>query len=151
MTSSRHCRLLHLTKRFFTSISKRPLLVDDAAWADQQLLAGEKSLWVQMSNPDRRHSIVVARRFVALRPGATRSEIAGALLHDVGKLECRLGTFARVVASSVGPIGKRFSSYHDHERIGVALALEAGSDSDTILLIAGRGLASDALRAADEI
>ncbi len=151
MTLTRRRRLAHLAKRFFTSISKRPPLVDEVEWANQQLLAGEQSLWAQMTNPDRRHSIVVARRFVVLRPGATRSEIAGALLHDIGKLECRLGTFARVVASSVGPIGKRFSSYHDHERIGVALAVEAGSDSDTILLIAGRGLASDALRTADEI
>ena len=53
--------------------------------------------------------------------------MAGALLHDVGKLESGLGTLARVVATIVGPRTARFRRYHDHERIGADLLVAAGS------------------------
>ena len=56
------------------------------------------------------------------RPAADRAEVAGALLHDVGKVEAGLGTFGRVVATVVGPRTERFRTYHDHEAIGARLA-----------------------------
>ena len=77
--------------------------VGRASW----LAPGERELWSRMSNADRRHAIEVARRFVGRRPDATRPEMAGALLHDVGKVEADLGTFGRVVATVVGPRGRR--------------------------------------------
>ena len=91
----------------------------------------------------------VARRFVARRPDATRAEIAGALLHDVGKLECRLGTFQRVAATIVGPVTPRFRAYHDHEAIGARMAADAGSDPATVELIAGCGPAYPDLESCD--
>lgn len=139
----------HLVARFFVSLSTRPPDPQDDAWAESQLLPGEVALWRQMSNVDRRHSVKVARRFVAARPEATRAEIAGALLHDVGKIECRLGTFSRVVASVVGPRTERFRLYHDHERIGSELAAAAGSDPETVELIAERGPAYPILASVD--
>src|SRR5690606_33288489 len=66
----------HLVARFFVSLSTRPPDPQDDAWAESQLLPGEVALWRQMSNVDRRHSVKVARRFVAARPEATRAEIA---------------------------------------------------------------------------
>ena len=122
----------HLAARFFGSLSSEPPEPAEDAWAESQLLPGEVALWRQMSNQDRRHSAKVARRFVAARPEATRAEIAGALLHDVGKIECGLGTWGRVAASVVGRRGQRFTLYHDHERIGSELAVEAGSDPVTV-------------------
>ncbi|MCU0261937.1 MAG: hypothetical protein MUE78_13040, partial [Ilumatobacteraceae bacterium] len=95
-------RPLHLAARFVTSLSPRPPDVRDEIWAESQLTVGERALWRMMSNQDRRHSTAVARRFVTRRPHATRAEIAGALLHDVGKIRCGLGTFGRVVATVVG-------------------------------------------------
>lgn len=139
----------HLALRFMTSLSARPPAVTDEVWAEQHLLAGEQGLWRRMTNQDRRHSIIVARRFVEARPGASRAEIAGALLHDVGKLECGLGTWGRVVASVVGGRTERFRSYHDHERIGAQLAERAGSEPATVDLIAERGPAFDTLHACD--
>jgi hypothetical protein len=91
----------------------------------------------------------VARRFVAVRPEATRAEIAGALLHDVGKIECGLGTFGRVAATVVGRRGRRFTLYHDHERIGAELAEAAGSDPATVDLIAERGPVFPIMHACD--
>lgn len=139
----------HLALRFVTSLSGRPPDVADEVWADLHLLPGERRLWSQMSNQDRRHSIKVARRFVAARPHATIAETAGALLHDVGKIECGLGTWGRVVASVVGPRTGRFRLYHDHEHLGSVMAEAAGSAPATVELIDERGPAYDTLKQCD--
>ena len=99
--------------------------------------------------PPRRARGATVRR--PLRPDAARAEIAGALLHDVGKVEAGLGTFGRVAATVVGPRTARFRRYHDHEAIGARLAAAAGSDPVTVALIEGQGPAADALRAADDV
>ena len=104
-----------------------------------------------MPNADRRHAVLVARRFLDRRPAADRPEVAGALLHDVGKVEAELGTFGRVVATIVGPRTERFRTYHDHEAIGARLAAETGSDPVTVALIEGRGRAAEDLRTADQV
>jgi hypothetical protein len=135
--------------RFFTSLSSRPPDATDDEWAESNLLPGEIELWRRMSNQDRRHSVIVARRFVEARPAATRAETAGALLHDVGKLECGLGTWGRVVATLVGSRTARFRAYHDHEQIGSGLAAQAGSDPATVELIAERGPAFEILESCD--
>jgi hypothetical protein len=142
-------KLWHLAARFFTSLSPRPAAPDDIAWATSHLSSAEADLWLAQSNQDQRHSAAVARRFAAARPGATREEIAGALLHDVGKVECGLGTFGRVAATIVGPRTTAFRAYHDHEEIGAAMAAAAGSAPETVALVAGTGPAFDDLRASD--
>lgn len=139
----------HLVARFVTSLSPAPPSVDDEVWVDRHLLPGERALWVQLGNQDRRHSVAVARRFAARRPSASRAEIAGAILHDIGKIECELGTFGRVMATFVGPRGRRFEAYHDHEAIGSAMAAAAGSDPVTVELIGECHPAYPDLRASD--
>lgn len=139
----------HLAARFVWSLRNAPIDPADDAWAESQLLPGEVELWRRMSNLDRSHSVLVARRFVAARPEASRAEIAGALLHDVGKIECDLGVWGRVAASIVGGRTARFRSYLDHERIGAELAEAAGSDPVTVDLIAERGPAFPTLRSVD--
>jgi len=139
----------HLAARFFTSLSPRPPRTIDEVWAEDHLERGELELWRQLSNQDRRHSALVARRFVARRPSATRDEVAGALLHDVGKIRCELGTFGRSVATLVGPRTPRFRAYHDHEEIGADLVAAAGSSPATIELVAGAGPAFADLKASD--
>jgi hypothetical protein len=142
-------KVWHLAARFVTSLPPTPPSVADEVWVEDHLLPGERELWVQLTNQDRRHSVAVARRFVAARPDATRAEIAGAILHDVGKIECGLGTFGRVMATLVGPRTDAFRAYHDHEQIGAELARRAGSESPTVELIAERGPAFATLTASD--
>lgn len=142
-------KLWHLAARFVTSLPPTPPSVDDEVWVDDHLLAGERTLWVQLSNQDRRHSAAVARRFVRERPAASRAEIAGAILHDVGKIRCGLGTFGRVVATLVGPRTAAFAAYHDHEAVGAAMAEAVGSEPATVDLIAQRGPAFEALNSSD--
>ncbi|MEA3056994.1 MAG: hypothetical protein QOD30_2426, partial [Actinomycetota bacterium] len=79
-------RLIHLARRFFGSLRRGGPA--DEEWAIDQLGAGEHALWSRMSDPDRRHAVEVAHRV----PEPLR---VAALLHDVGKIESGLGTFAR--------------------------------------------------------
>src|SRR3954471_396799 len=108
----------HLTRRFFGSLSRQPPAPDDESWARQQLLPGELGLWDQMSAPDRRHSIGVARRTAAaLGADAGRPVIAAALLHDCGKLDAGLGTFARVGATAYAAVVGRARAERGDGRI----------------------------------
>ena len=150
-------QLRHLVRRFAGSLSSQPPDPAEEAWAESCLLPSEADLWSTMSNQDRRHAITVARRFEAIRNGAaTRAEMAGALLHDVGKVEAGLGTFGRVVATLTPPSWRRgrFDRYQRHEAIGADWCRQAGSDPVTVALVAGEGGepdAREALRAADDI
>jgi hypothetical protein len=160
----------HLARRFIGSLSRQPPDEHDEQWAESHLLAHEAHLWRRMSNADRRHAILVARRFAAIRTAAlgpepthepsrgepsrgepSRDEMAAALLHDVGKIESGLGTFGRVAATVLGPRTLRFRSYHDHERIGADWLAEGGSTAATVQLVHRHGPAADALSLADDI
>jgi hypothetical protein len=153
-------RVEHLAKRFFGSLSRRPPPSEDEAWARSWLLPGEVELWERMGNADRRHVIDVARRFEDAVPApVTRPAMAGALLHDIGKVVCGLGTYQRVLATVLGPGHSRgrYACYHRHEAIGAELCAAAGSDPLTVAMVgdeAGGDLPDgllDALHAADDI
>ena len=144
----------HLTKRFFGSLSSREPTHKDIEWAHSWLLPGERTLWNQMTVEDRRHTIRVGRAYVQLRPMASRDEVAAALLHDIGKIRSGLGTLGRVLAKVVGPRTQRFKVYHDHEPLGAAMLLEAGSSPLTLAMIDGTCAQIDllaALLAADNV
>lgn len=140
--------ILHLTKRFFGSLSKAPPSPDDAAWVESQLLPGERDLWARMTAADQRHACMVARRTVQLLgDGTTRPVVAAALLHDVGKIETPINTFERVLATMAGSQASRSQidqwstekgwlgragRYMLHNEIGARLLEEAGSDPLTV-------------------
>jgi hypothetical protein len=113
----------------------------DEQWAASQLLPGEQALWACLSGPDRRHAVGVARTVAGTVPGAGRPVLAAALLHDVGKLDSGLGTFARVPATLVGAAAGRaraaqwrgrVGAYLDHPARGAARLEAAGSDPLTV-------------------
>lgn len=151
----------HLARRFLGSLSPRPPAPEDEAWAEAQLRPGELELWHQLTNADRRHALEVARRFERARDpdgdaGVPRGELAGALLHDCGKLDSGLGTFGRVgatlwlaVRGAAAHQGDgRIARYARHEAIGAAMAQAAGSEPVTVALVGGTGQAPAAARAA---
>ena len=105
--SRRVTGVAHLTRRFFTSLeppAARRGRRDLGPFVARRVGGG---LWDAMPATDRRHAIEVAKRFGDRRPEATRAEMAGALLHDVGKSASGFGTIGRVVATSTGPRTKR--------------------------------------------
>lgn len=140
----------HLVRRFALSWSRRPPSGDDWLFVTSVLDPPLADLWRALTPADQRHALEVTRRFLDRRPGATRDELAGALLHDIGKLGTDLGTLGRVLATLVGRRGARFAAYHDHERIGADLVARAGGSPTTVELITGSGPAAVDLRAADD-
>ncbi len=145
----------HLAKRFFASLSSdRPSTADDQ-WIRANLTSGEEELWGRMDPADQRHSVQVARDVERALPGADRAVIAAAALHDVGKLVCGYGTFARVFATLFwgaipapfrsrfafgwadrqGPgrmgVFRRLGEYRIHPELGRDLLVAAGSDPFT--------------------
>jgi len=132
--------LRHLVRRFAGSLWPAGPKPADAAWAEDQLLPGERELWRRMSRTDRRHAAGVARRVArALGADATRPVLAAALLHDVGKTVSGLGTWGRVVATLVGAVRGRvrpagaIGDYLRHAELGAALLTDAGSESLTVV------------------
>ena len=130
---------MHLVRRFFGSLRPDAPSAADDAWARSFLLPGESALWARMSNPDRRHSVGVARETVRiLCEDADRPVVAAALMHDVGKVKSDLGTFARAGATMVGAIAGRdrlhgrVGDYLRHDELGAHLLEVAGSDPLTI-------------------
>ena len=129
----------HLAGRFFGALDPRAPSVAEESWALGWLLPGERELWGRMSGPDRRHAAGVAREVGERLGGAPREVMAAALLHDVGKVESGLGTFARVwvtlAAMAVGRTrvpGRRPRLYLEHDRVGASLLSAAGSDGLTV-------------------
>lgn len=142
----------HLAGRFFGAVDPRGPSRELEAWAQSFLLPGESQLWSEMSGPDRRHAAGVARQVTALLydggPAPDRAVIAAALLHDVGKIRCKLGTFSRVAVTlaamlmgrerlAVIPPGAprwraRVGEYLTHDRIGEQLLRAAGSAPLTV-------------------
>jgi hypothetical protein len=142
-------RLGHLTKRFFGSLRPGGPSRSEWPWISEQLLDDEADLWRQMSGPDRRHGLVVARRVErSLGHEATREVLAAALLHDVGKSQAGLGTYGRVIATLSGSVvghdtdtiknwtrtrgfTRRVGLYLQHPKLGGDLLGMAGSDTFT--------------------
>lgn len=141
-------RASHLARRFAGSLSPAAPPVRDELWAESWMMPTELVLWRKMPNHDRRHSIAVARRFNA--SVCDRELMAGALLHDVGKIDSALSVPGRVIATLIGARTDRFSRYLDHERIGAEMVSEAGSAAATIELVSGRGRYATLLRDCDD-
>lgn len=160
----------HLARRFFASLSRAEPAPGDTAWAEGWLAAGEQPLWRRMSAPDRRHAIAVARAVEAtLGPDVDCAVVAAALLHDVGKIDAGLGTWARAAATVwAGVAGReraargegRVARYLRHDAVGGELLRTAGSDRVTVAWAAEHHLpparwsvprpVGEALKAADD-
>ncbi|HCV36293.1 MAG: hypothetical protein QF638_09255 [Acidimicrobiales bacterium] len=140
-------RLPHLARRFFASLRSGGLSEVDATWAESHLIPSEVDLWRCLSNPDQRHLVKVARDVVRELGETERPVVAAALLHDVGKLSCGLGTCGRVVATLViagtsrskletwaegNNFTGRIGRYFCHPELGAVMLEAAGSDPFTV-------------------
>ena len=150
---------VHLVKRFIFSLDRRNLAAETIEVVREKLTEKEYLLWSQMPLIDKKHSIIVMRRFLEQLPNAEIAAVRASLLHDVGKTESNLGVISRVVATIVGSRGRRFSQYHDHEKIGGKILRQIDSDATTCRLVSGEfadiderlSVFAQALRDADNI
>jgi hypothetical protein len=138
----------HLARRFFGAVLARPLTAVERDEVAHELLDGERALFAALTRADQRHGLVVARCVRSrLGPGATRPVMAAALLHDVGKLDSRLGTYGRVVATVCAKVAgrdmagpwstgtgftRRVGLYLRHDELGAQRLTLAGSDALTV-------------------
>jgi response regulator RpfG family c-di-GMP phosphodiesterase len=111
------------------------------------------NLWQKLPIHDQAHSIVVWRRYLELRPNASRAVQSAVLLHDIGKIKSGLGIHARVFATILGPRTKRWRMYSEHEVIGAAMLETLNADPLTVEIVRGEGQpeVQAALRQADTI
>jgi len=99
-------KLTHLTARFFGALVPAAPRPADVAWAEAILSPAAYAQWKLQPRHDQRHTVRVART-VEARLAGTPDEgdtrwLAAALLHDIGKLDARLGVYGRVVATVSG-------------------------------------------------
>lgn len=127
----------HLARRFVTSLWPGGPTPHDERWARSFLTDREVALWEQMSGPDRRHAVDVARRLGPQELAA----VPAALLHDVGKVESGLGSLHRAVVTVAAlAVGRdrlaegtgRAARYLRHDALGGELLAGAGSDRLTV-------------------
>lgn len=132
--------LMHLGRRFFSSIRQRNMDATAEEWLVGLLSPTEQKLYRAQPLQDRLHSVDCAQ---AVRELGDEVAVASAL-HDVGKTGARLGTFGRVLATVVGAVApasmlKSWQSstglrcaigmYKDHDRLGAELLEEAGASA----------------------
>lgn len=126
--------LIHLVRRFFQSIVDKGPDPSEEVWLLGLLSGAEAALYRQMSEADRSHALRSAQ-CSALADDAQR---VAAALHDVGKIQAGLGTWARVGATFAGVVlpgllRGRWASYRDHPRLGAKMLREAGSTELTVV------------------
>ena len=145
--------VFHLAKRFVGALDRRELSQHEIKSVSAILLPREFELWSTMPLIDKKHSVVVMRRFLKVMPLAESAAVRASLLHDVGKTKVNLGVAMRVLATVAGSRGVRFSLYHDHEAIGAAMLRSIGSNDLTISMVEGscEGKLRQALNRADDI
>lgn len=143
----------HLFKRYLRAVFARGPSSTDCIDVGRVLDTDLFSLWKSMPNHDQVHSIVVWRRYLVLRPGASKAEETAVLLHDIGKIKSNLGLHARVFATILGPRTKRWRLYLEHEAVGAAMLDSLKVDPVTVEIIRGNGPpeVQFALRKADDI
>ena len=128
----------HLVRRFVGAISHRAPSATAQSEVRALLTAPEWWMWSCMSGRDRRHSLEVLARFDEAGVRADREVRAAVLLHDAGKTSSGLGLWMRVIATLVGPRGRRLTAYHDHETIGARQARDLGVDDGVLAVLDGR-------------
>ena len=137
----------HLVRRFLGALWPGRPSANDDAWVRTFVNPTEYKIWARMANHDRRHSIGVARRVqlaLADTEYANQPEwLEAALLHDVGKLDSRLGVFGRVGATLAGmaaghDMADAWSAKQGITR-RVGLYLRHGELGETRIRIAGGG------------
>jgi len=99
-------RSAHLARRFLGALWPAGPSAADLAWVAGHLNDRELVVWNQLPRHDRRHAVRVAREversLASTEYGGDSRWIEAALLHDVGKLDARLGVLGRVGATLAG-------------------------------------------------
>jgi hypothetical protein len=101
-------KVAHLSGRFVRALWPGPPRADDLAWVESVLTPAGVVQFRRQPNHDQRHAVGVARDVERRLHGTEYADdprwISAALLHDIGKLDSRLGVYGRVVATVSGAV-----------------------------------------------
>jgi hypothetical protein len=101
-------KVAHLSGRFVRALWPGPPRRADVEWVESVLTPAGFVQFRRQPNHDQRHAIAVARDVQARLAGTEYADdprwISAALLHDIGKLDSRLGVYGRVVATISGAV-----------------------------------------------
>lgn len=115
-------KLRHLSGRFVRALWPGPAPAEDVEWVESVLTPAAYAEWQRQPAHDRRHTVRVAREVESQLAGTPYADdprwAAAALLHDIGKLDARLGVYGRVVATVSGAAGGRGMADAWSERSG---------------------------------
>jgi putative nucleotidyltransferase with HDIG domain len=104
-------KLAHLSGRFVRALWPGPPRAADVAWVEGVLTPDGFVHFRRQPNHDQRHAIGVARDVQARLADTPYADdpqwLSAALLHDIGKLDSRLGVYGRVVATVSGSVAGR--------------------------------------------
>lgn len=143
--------LRHLVRRTIESIGSHEPSSSDAAWVRSLLTDEEHVLWDRLHPRDRRHSVGVARRFVQLEPTAPAPAVAGALLHDIGKVDAPSSVIVRILTTVCGPRTPAMRRLAEHEHRGLELLHQVDAHPLTVATASGLGPWGTALLQADHL
>jgi predicted HD phosphohydrolase len=104
-------KLRHLSGRFVRALWPGPPRAADVDWVESVLTPAGFVQFRRQPNHDQRHAIAVARdvhdRLAGTEYAGDTRWLSAALLHDIGKLDARLGVYGRVVATVSGAVAGR--------------------------------------------
>lgn len=120
----------HLVKRFFGSLTAKPLSPDEQLEVDALLGPAERRLFWAQPMLDQRHAHQALRR---LPDGASAEMRRAVVLHDVGKRHATASVVGRSIATLFGVVGirpsrARWRAFLDHGPIGAAELERAGAE-----------------------
>ncbi len=137
-------RVWHRVRQFFGALRSRVTPTERAA-AYHWLTPAEQTLFETMMLRDQQHGIVVLSRVRASAPHEDRALFAAALLHDCGKGHVTLWQRILHVAApwAEANLARQSGSawrqalwrLRYHPDIGANMAIQAGSDAETVRLI----------------
>ena len=101
-------KLAHLSGRFVRALWPGSPRAEDLAWVESVLTPAGFVQFRRQPNHDQRHAVGVAReverRLAGTEYAGDPRWLSAALLHDIGKLDSRLGRLGRVVATVSGAV-----------------------------------------------
>jgi hypothetical protein len=104
-------KIAHLSGRFVRALAPAAPRAADVAWVETILTPDGFVQFRRQPHHDQRHAIGVARDVQARLADTPHADdprwLSAALLHDIGKLDSRLGVYGRVVATVSGAAAGR--------------------------------------------
>lgn len=117
---------------------------DDNIFIDRFLNSGERVLFDRLPAHEKRHAQCTAAMIV--RDGGSRAQVKAALLHDIGKVNGKVGIIKKSVLVLMDKFFPRwsrrlsesmemFNIYYNHPEIGASLLEKVGTEPEVVRLV----------------